>query len=83
MSDNQETVPIQCPNCGHYKVVGTKGGEGDLFDLLFFFILVGITGGLWIFIQLFINSTRNNVVKNGEKLKCTNCNYQWIYQELN
>jgi len=67
MSDSK---PIQCPNCGGYKV--EDGGSKGCIDL----ILIIVTGGLWIIVMFL----RSKTVKDGDELQCSICGYSWTWR---
>ena len=73
MSANED---IQCPNCGQkqtYKVFS----DLTIIDL----ILSIITFGLWPLIRAIIeNKTRLAKIKPGDKARCGNCGYMWVYE---
>lgn len=68
-----DTVPIQCPNCGGYKVEGDNG----LTCLGFLkWTLHLMTGGITFVIEMLL--FRNRTFKRGQKMYCTLCGYRWV-----
>jgi len=67
---------IKCPQCGEkktYKVFGKL----TIFDL----ILSIITFGIWPIIRAYIENKSNVAkIKPGDKARCGNCGYTWVYE---